>query len=154
AKALYEQSLEIFRQLGDRWGVASLLADLGNLARDQEDYDGAHALYGQSVHIFRELDHKRGVARLLECFAFAASAQLRKERSLRLAGAAAALRHLLGAPLSASEQAEFDTYIDPARQSLAKTAGAEAWTEGWSMPTPQAIEYALERDSVGQPEAV
>jgi hypothetical protein len=30
---LYEQGLAIFRELGDRWGIAGTLADLGNLAR-------------------------------------------------------------------------------------------------------------------------
>jgi len=81
-------------------GIARSLADLGNLARDEKDFDGAHDLYQASLRIFQELDHKRGIARLLECFAISAAAQSAPERSLRLAGAAAALRQAIGAPLT------------------------------------------------------
>ena len=91
ARTLYEQSLAIFRELGDRWGIAGSLADLGNLTRDQKDYAASQALYRESIRIFQELGHKRGIARLLECFACSAAAQLQPVRSLRLAGAAAAL---------------------------------------------------------------
>ena len=147
ARSLYEEGLGIFRELGDRWGMAGTLADLGNLARDQKDYATSHSLYGQSIRIFQELEHKRGIARLLECFAFSAAAQLQPERSLRLAGAAAALRQILGAPLSPPEQVEFERILDRARQALTSTAGAAAWMEGWVMPVERAIEEALAPDS-------
>jgi predicted ATPase/DNA-binding winged helix-turn-helix (wHTH) protein len=143
AQALYQQCLEIFRELDDRWGIAGTLADLGNLARDKEDYRVAHSRYGESIRLFQELGHKRGVARLLECFACAASAQLEAERSLRLAGAAAALRQNIGAPLTPAEQAKLESTLHPARQLLANTASATAWLEGRSLPVEKAIEEAL-----------
>jgi predicted ATPase/serine/threonine protein kinase len=145
AKSLYEQSMKIFRDLDDRWGIPSVLADLGNLAADQEDFSSAHALYRQSLTMFQELDHKRGVARLLDCFAYSAAAQLQKERALRLAGAAAALRQTIGVELSAAEQADFEMYIGAARQAMTSSESAEAWTEGWTMPVEQAIAYALQK---------
>jgi predicted ATPase len=144
ARSLYEQSMKIFRDLDDRWGVPSVLADLGNLARDQEDFGSAHDLYTQSLDLFQQLDHKRGVARLLDCFAFSAAAQLKKERALRLAGAASALRQTIGVKLSASEQADFEMYIGTARQAMTSSESAEAWTEGWTMPLERAITYALQ----------
>jgi predicted ATPase len=146
ARNLYEQSLLQFRDLGDRWGVASSLADLGNLARDQGNYSSSCELYGESLRVFQELGHKRGMARLLDCFACLAAAQSKPERSLRLAGAAAALRHALGAPLSPSEQAKLERNIAPARQALKHAAGTAAWMEGWTMSAEQAIDYALAAD--------
>jgi predicted ATPase len=143
AQALYEQSLAIFRELGDRWGIGGTLTDLGNLAREQRDYATAQALYRESMKAFQELEHKRGIARLLECFARSAAAQLEAERSLRLAGAAAALRHHLGAPLAQGEQAKLEAALDPVRQLLTNTASAAAWLEGWGMPVEKAIEEVL-----------
>jgi predicted ATPase/predicted Ser/Thr protein kinase len=143
ARTLYEQCLAIFRELGDRWGIAGTLADLGSLAREQRNYSGAHSLYRESVKTFQELEHKRGIARLLECFACSAAAQLEAERSLRLAGAAAALRQSIGAPLTPAEQAKLEAILDPARLSLTNTAGATAWLEGWALPVEKAIEEAL-----------
>ena len=143
ARTLYEQGLAIFRELGDRWGIAGTLADLGSLAMEQRNYPSAHSLYRESIKTFQELEHKRGIARLLECFACSAAAQLEAERSLRLAGAAAALRQSIGAPLTPAEQSKLESILDPARQVLTNTAGATAWLEGWAMPVEKAIEEVL-----------
>jgi len=140
ARTLYEQGLAIFRELGDRWGIASTLADLGSLAREQGDYSTARALYGESIRLFQELNHKRGIARLLECSACSAAAQLEAERSLRLAGAAAALRQNIGAPLTSTEQAKLEAALKPARQALTNTVAAKAWLDGSALPVEKAIE--------------
>ena len=151
ARKLYEASLAAFRELGDRWGVAGALADLGNLAQEQGDYPSAHSLYGQSLKAFQELDHKRGVARLLECFASSAAARLQPERALRLAGAAGALRHTVGAALTSAEQAKLERTLAPARQALAHSGGTTAWLEGWSMPADKAIAEALAASDASAP---
>ncbi|MGB0036341.1 MAG: tetratricopeptide repeat protein, partial [Candidatus Acidiferrales bacterium] len=148
AHSLYEESLLAFRDLGDRWGIAGSLADLGSLACDQRDFVEAHSLYSESIKIFQELEHKRGIARLLECFASSAAARLKPERALRLAGAAAALRQTLGAPLTRPEQARLERNLESARQVLANSAGAAAWTEGWITPVEKAIKDALTPDSI------
>ncbi len=146
ARALYEQGLAIFRELGDRWGIAGTLADLGGLAREQQNYSTAHALHRESIKIFQELDHKRGIARLLECFACTEAAQFHAERSLRLAGAAAALRQNIGAPLTPAEQAKIEASLDPARQSMTNAASATTWLEGWAWSVEKAVGEALMLD--------
>src|SRR5580693_5514563 len=143
ARSLYQQGLGIFRELGDRWGIAGTLADLGSLAREQENYPAAHSLYAESVKLFQELDHKRGIARLLECSASLAAAQREAERSLRLAGAAAALRQHIGAPLTPAEQAKLEASLRAAREALTNTVGTKAWLEGWALPVEKAIEEVL-----------
>ncbi|HEX3353824.1 MAG TPA: tetratricopeptide repeat protein [Terriglobales bacterium] len=149
ARTLYEQSLAMFRELGDRWGVAGTLADLGTLAREEGNYPEANACYRESIRMFQEMDHKRGVARLLECFACCAAVQLEPERSLRLAGAAAAIRQTIGAPLTPSEQAKLESSLHPARESLTNTAGVTAWLEGWALPVERAIEEVMPKASSG-----
>jgi predicted ATPase/tRNA A-37 threonylcarbamoyl transferase component Bud32 len=143
ARSLFEQSLAAFREVGDRWGIAGSLADLGNLAREQKDYPTADSLYRESIGIFQKLDHKRGVARLLESFASAAAEQAEAVRSLRLAGAAAALRQSIGAPLPPVEQRKLEAILEPARRALTTTAGRSAWLEGWVMPIEIAIDEVL-----------
>jgi predicted ATPase len=143
ARALYQQSLAVFRELADPWGIAGSLADLGNLTRDQMDYAAAESHYRESIQIFQELGYKRGIARLLECFASSAAIQSKPERSLRLAGAAAALRQVLGAPLPPVEQAQVEKSLEPAREALTNSAASAAWLEGWAMPVEKAVEDAL-----------
>jgi predicted ATPase/predicted Ser/Thr protein kinase len=151
AQALYEQGLVIFRELGDRWGIAGTLADLGSLAREQRNYPRGHSLYRESIRIFQELEHKRGIARLLECFACSAAAQLHAERSLRLAGAAAALRQNIGAPLTPAEQAKLEASLHLARQALSNTVGVAAWLEGWTLPVEKVVEEVLMPDAASPP---
>jgi predicted ATPase len=146
AQSLYQQCLAMFREIDDRWGIGGTLADLGNLAREQGDFPAAHLLYQESITIFLQLDHKRGIARLLECFASSAAAQSKPERALRLAGAAAALRQNIGAPLTAAEQSKLENGLEPARQSISIAAGSAAWLEGWALPIEKALEEALAPD--------
>jgi predicted ATPase/serine/threonine protein kinase len=143
ARTLYEQGLAIFREVDDRWGIAGTLADLGSLAREKGDYSTARSMYRESIKCFHELNHKRGIARLLEYFACLAAAQLEAERSLRLAGAAAALRQNIGAPLTPAEQAKLETSLHAARQILTNKGGTTAWLEGWALPAERAIEEVL-----------
>jgi tetratricopeptide (TPR) repeat protein len=143
ARSLFQQSLAAFREVGDRWGIAGSLADLGNLAREQKDYRTADALYRESIGIFQKLEHKQSVARLLEAFACAAAEQTQAGRSLRLAGAAAALRQSIGAPLTPVEQGKLETILDAARRELTTTAGRTAWLDGWVMPIEKTIDEVL-----------
>lgn len=143
ARILYEQSLATFRELNDAWGVGGSLADLGNLAREQKDYRTADALYRESLGIFRKLEHKRGIARLLESFACSAAEQSEAERALRLAGAAAALRQSIGAPLVSAERGKLERSLEVARHALPTEKGRNAWLEGWVMPIEKTIEELL-----------
>ena len=150
ARSLYEEGLDTFRELGDRWGIAGSLADLGNLARDRENYDVAESLYRESMRMFQALGHKRGIARVLECFACSAAARRLPVRSLRLAGAAAALRQTVGAPLTPTEQAKLEEGLMPARQMLTHSTGTTVWFEGWTAPIGKVIEEVLMPDSAAR----
>jgi hypothetical protein len=144
---MYEQSLAIFRELDDPWGIAGTLADLGRLASEQENYPTANSMYRESMKLFQELGHQRGIARLLEHFACSAAAQLESERSLRLAGAAAALRKNIGAPLTPAEGAKLEAGLNSARQALTNTVAEAAWLVGWDTPVDKAIEEVLVPES-------
>ena len=146
ARSFCEQSLSEFRQLRDSWGIASTLFDMASLSCDQGNNAEARRLYGESIKGFRELGYKRGIARALECLAVSAAAQSNAEQSLHLAGAAAALRQQLGAPLLPTEQRRLEQALEFARRALGNAAGT-AWMEGWATPVEQAIQEALTGDA-------
>jgi predicted ATPase len=153
ARRIYEESLSMFREAADRWGIAGSLADLGFLAREQGDLDRADRLFAESLAVFQELDYKRGIARTLDAFAGSAALRSQPQRALRLAGAAAALRHALGAVLSPPEQARLEKDLEPSRAALTGAEGSAAWMEGWSLPVEEAIREAVDRPSHGGTEA-
>jgi tetratricopeptide (TPR) repeat protein len=147
ARSFCEESLHAFRQLRDSWGIASALSDLAGLSYDQGNNAEARRLYAESICLFRDLGHKRGVARVLECLAASAAAQSNAEQALRWAGAAAALRERLGAPLTPSDQATLERALEFARRTLGSPTSLTAWMEGWAMPLEQAIQEASNCES-------
>jgi len=62
ARALYEESLAIFRELGDRFGIASSLNTFGGVVYMQGDYPAARALLEESLAIRREIGDRHGIA--------------------------------------------------------------------------------------------
>jgi predicted ATPase/serine/threonine protein kinase len=143
ARSYYEQSLSAFRDLGDGWGIASAVCDLARLNAAQGNYRDADQLYGESLKMFRDLGHQRGIARVLECCAVSAAAQSKAEQSLRLAGAAAALRQRIGAPLIPAELSRLERKLEPARKILTNTVGLKVWSSGWDMSIEEAVDEAL-----------
>src|SRR5439155_23314207 len=63
AERMYEESLEAFEALGDRWGVAELLMRLGSSAMYRKDYERARVLGARSLEMARN-DSYRGVETL------------------------------------------------------------------------------------------
>jgi tetratricopeptide (TPR) repeat protein len=65
AQSLYEQGLAIFREAGDKAGMADALDGLGETATERGDYATASVLLEESLALSRELGDTRGVANML-----------------------------------------------------------------------------------------
>ena len=65
AQGLYEESLALLRELGDKPGVALLINNLGVVMRYQNDHDRARMLNAESLAVFRELGDRWAVGQLL-----------------------------------------------------------------------------------------
>ena len=61
ARTLFEESLAVFRDLGNKQGIATVLNGLGNIAQERGDYSAAGALHEESLAIERELGNKQGI---------------------------------------------------------------------------------------------
>ena len=148
AGSAYEQSLALFQELKNEGAAAISLNNLGNVRSALGDHAAARELYEQSLRIVHALGDMRGTARLLESLANLAVAQAQPERALRLAGAAAALRRDIGAPLSGAESARVQNTVDLAgRLSSRPQADADMVSTGLrSMSLEEAIEFAQEEE--------
>ncbi len=66
ARSLFEESLEIRSDIGDKQGVATSLNSLGNLAWFQGSLQRALALFEESLGIWREIGDIKGIALALD----------------------------------------------------------------------------------------
>ena len=73
AKVLCQESLELFRKLGNRRGIASSINGLAFVAMVAGDYAAASAMFEESLVLFRELGDKWNLADTLYFSALAAS---------------------------------------------------------------------------------
>ncbi len=65
ANELLEQALDLYRGLGDRWGVASCLTDLGHVAKCVRDDRRADDLFRASIELARDLEDRNVLATAL-----------------------------------------------------------------------------------------
>ncbi|MFN2250787.1 MAG: tetratricopeptide repeat protein [Anaerolineae bacterium] len=65
ARALYEDSLATYREVGDEHGAGLVLGNLGMVATDQADYASGHDYFTRSLDILVALDDRKGIANAL-----------------------------------------------------------------------------------------
>jgi predicted ATPase/DNA-binding SARP family transcriptional activator len=67
-----EAALALYRELGDRRGVAGILSSLGSVAREQSRYARARELQAEALAEFEALDDRPGIAGARDALGFAA----------------------------------------------------------------------------------
>ena len=72
ATGMLEESLAIYQELEDGWGIGTALQSLGSIARERGRYAEAEALHNESLALQRELGNEEGIARSLDGLGFAA----------------------------------------------------------------------------------
>lgn len=72
ATAQYNESLVLYRQLGDKRCIADVTGSLGLVAQSERDYSQSAALYEVSLRMFRELGDKRDIGAALNRLAWTA----------------------------------------------------------------------------------
>jgi len=91
-----DESLDIFRRLGDSQGIADALNSRANIARDQGDYPAATALYEESLGLYRSLSDTQGIAAVLNNLGITARYAGDLERAVALSSESLALRRQMG----------------------------------------------------------
>jgi tetratricopeptide (TPR) repeat protein len=66
AQSLEEQSLELFRELGNRWGVCEILTFLGRIRQAQGDLQQARVLLEESLELARQARDSNEIAYALQ----------------------------------------------------------------------------------------
>ena len=96
ATALAAESLELFRGIGDKSGIAALQLLLGNVAFMQSDYLLATTRYTEALQLYRETGNQSVTATLLTNLGLIAKDQGHYDRASALYAEALAVHRLLG----------------------------------------------------------
>jgi len=98
AATLSEESLGLYRRLGDRRGAATAINILGSVALRQGDYRRAMSLYEECLAARRDLDDPRGTAAALNNLGIVARYEGDHQRAASLHEESLAIKRTLGDP--------------------------------------------------------
>jgi non-specific serine/threonine protein kinase len=143
AVSLCNESLALSEGIGYKEGIAWSLNIWGNIERRRKQFEPSKTMLRESLELHYELQDRWRVASVLESLAAIAFEQEKPERSVRLLGAAEALRAAVGTPLPPVEHEDRDHYLKMARAALGEEKFTTLWREGQTMPVEQSIVYAL-----------
>jgi len=92
----YQRSIEMYRELADRNGMAISLLNMGNIAMDFREFEHARGYYKKSLEIYQEIGNRWGVANCLGNLGNVASAQKRSSEAMDLHNRSMALSISIG----------------------------------------------------------
>jgi tetratricopeptide (TPR) repeat protein len=141
ARVTATESLVIFEEIGDRRGASVSRIYLGDVASRMDDMALARTLYSESLSLSRDLKDKMIVALGLDGLALIGLAERKAHITVRLWGAAAALRKAIG---DVSSSAYDSTKIEQARAALGDANFTSVWEGGASLTWEEAVVVALD----------
>ena len=127
--------------------MAWVFVGYGLLRLLQGNYDTAATHLEEGLKLFQQARDKIGMTVSLERLAALASARGQTVRAVRLFGAAAELRTVIGWPRPPVDRSYYESLLAAARTQLDEATFATAWAEGRAMTLEQAIADALEDET-------
>lgn len=141
AWASYDESLEAFRQLGDRRGQASTCANLGRLELLRDHLDDAAGHVTEALVLADALGEHPLIAECLHHSGILSAHRAEPIRATLLLACASAMRSELGTPFWADEGELFERALKLARDLLLEDFQA-TWDEGSRLGVRRAIDLA------------
>jgi non-specific serine/threonine protein kinase len=148
AVELGEESLEMYREARDAYGIVMCLLHIAFVTLARNDYERTAALLREGLQLSRELEHKVFIQYCVTGLAGVAASKGFPVRAARLWGAAERLSEISGGHIvrEGKSTIDYERTLTAARSQLEEAAWTAAWAEGRAMSPERAIEYALEQE--------
>lgn len=144
AGALYDASMALSREAGDKRFYAVTLVNRGIVALHQGDLARAEAHHREALLLNREMGNKRNIPVSLMGIGGVAAARGDGARAARLLAAAQGSLDKQGIVQAFADRAELDRSVASVRGLLGADAFASAWAAGLTLTLDEAMDCALE----------
>jgi predicted ATPase/DNA-binding CsgD family transcriptional regulator len=155
AVELWEETLALYREVGDVLGIVACHTNLGLVKLAQGDYERSAALLRESVRLAWELDHKPFFQYSVIGLGGVAASLGWPVRAARLWGAAEGISETYGVHLLSAGRSliDYEGRLAAVRSRLDEAAWTAAWAEGRDMDLEQISEYARQEEASPEPTA-
>lgn len=143
ARALYEESIALARQLGTTGRVTTELHNMGYLDLHDGNVGGARQRFREALVLARESRDELSLRYAILDAAIVALADGRMEDASRLFGAAQAQFEAAGAIPDPDDQVEMEKAVADVRRNVEPSRLSVLWDEGAGWPMEVAIDQAL-----------
>ena len=147
----FGSALVLYREIDARPEIARCLAGIGRVALAQGELSLAGSSLAESLQLSLATGQRLAIARGLEAAAVLAAARDDPGRSVRLAGAALALREAVGEVARAPARARLDQLLAAQRSRLGAGVTAGLLAEGRAMSADEAVRLATGAPGGEQP---
>lgn len=143
AWTLNDQSLALYRQIGNRRMTGTVLGNMGRVARASGDLGAARALLAESVITIRDIGDLGLLPQMLYSLAAVDADGGQFEQAVTLQAAAAKLEETVGTQVWPANRRERDGWLGLAQAALGEQGFAGAWAQGRAMTVEQTIDAAI-----------
>jgi DNA-binding CsgD family transcriptional regulator len=143
AEPLYRESLEMFRELGDRQGEAHNLHGLARVAQQTGDDLEALRHYREALFLNRSLGERYWTVACIEGIAAILINRGHVEQAIRLLGASDAQRKTIQTVPTVAERREIEQTLSIARRTLTHSAYDATWAAGQKLSLEKTTAEAL-----------
>ncbi len=144
AGALFKESLETFRQLGNKEAVGANLANLGAIAFGEGDFAAARSNFAEGLAMAQKMGSNIHISFPLDGFAALAARRGELERAAQLAGAAEHLRESIGYEIEPADRRFRDAYTSELKTKMSEEEFTKAYEQGRKLKLDEAIALALD----------
>jgi predicted ATPase/DNA-binding winged helix-turn-helix (wHTH) protein len=152
--AYLQNSLDMYRKLGDESGVAIALNNMGLSSLLSGDVCGAGAAFREAILRANGAGNHEQIVDCVESIAVFAASLGEMRNAVVLLGAANARREAAGLSISEVQQKENYSSLRKASAALSPAEFEAAWTEGRVLAIDQAVTCAIEITTQGPPLAL
>jgi non-specific serine/threonine protein kinase len=145
ARALYEESLAIHREMGGKSGTGLVLYYLALLNFEEKSYTQASSLLRESLRFYYEVRAVRYLSTLIQALVKSVAQEGDPQRAACLQGIYEKMRETVGAtrPAESHSENEHNEYVEALRLSLSPERFEQFLDRGRAMTLEEAIAFAL-----------
>ena len=144
ARSIFEESVAILKEIGDKNFLAYSVRRLGFLAWREKDFAGAIALCQESLSLNRELGDLRGVLACLAAFADIAVVQGKFARAAQIMAAVETQLAAMGMRLLPVDKMEYERNLAQLRAQFDERTLNKFWGKGKEISLELATAFALQ----------
>ena len=149
ARRVYEESLQLYREIGNKLRESLVLGNLGQVSEYDEDYEAAKDYARQALTLAVEIDNLWLIGDMMRAVAPSFGLSGQPWKASRLYGAHDAIAESIGSRIQPGDLAQYECGLTAVKALMDDEEFEKLWAEGREMSLDEAVAYVFADDEMG-----